>query len=175
VEVQTTLGAGSTFTVYLPRVQARASGVEPKLSERPLSAARVLVVDDEAQIRDVVRAILEDRGFQVRTADSTRSALALLQSERFDVICTDIVMPDLSGKRLVDELRQREPNLPVVVCSAYGSDGEVSMRVQRGEVLFLAKPFTSGELVDVVCRALARRPTTGRGEHESPQRFNPGY
>jgi DNA-binding NtrC family response regulator len=134
----------------------------------------VLVVDDEAQIREVVRAILEDRGFTVRTAESTRAALNLLASEKFDVLCTDISMPDLSGKRLVDELRQREPSLPVVVCSAYGSDAEVSARVQRGEVLFLAKPFTSGDLVDVVCRALARRNNGGTGEHGVVRRQHDG-
>jgi signal transduction histidine kinase/CheY-like chemotaxis protein len=156
VTAETALGRGSTFSIYLPQAQAHSSGVEHTVAERPVTAARVLVVDDEAQIRDVVRAILEDRGFQVRTAESTRAALSLLSTEKFDVLCTDIVMPDLSGKRLVDELRQIEPTLPVVVCSAYGSDGEVSARVQRGEVLFLAKPFTSDDLVDVVCRALAR-------------------
>jgi DNA-binding NtrC family response regulator len=63
----------------------------------------------------------------------------------------------MSGAKLIDELKRTRPDLPVVVCSAYGTDDDVSRRVARGEVFFLSKPFTRKELLGVVNRALVAR------------------
>jgi DNA-binding NtrC family response regulator len=124
---------------------------------QPASSQRqhtVLVVDDEPQIREVIRTMLVDNDYIVRTADSARGALEILRNEAIDLICTDLVMPEMSGSKLIDELKRTKPRLPVVVCSAYGTDDDVGRRVTRGEVLFLSKPFTRKELLDVVGRAI---------------------
>lgn len=155
VGVKSELGRGSEFTLYFPRADSRISGVE---TMQPPGASRqqtVLVVDDEPQIREVIRTMLVDNGYVVHTADSARKALDILRAEPIDLVCTDLVMPEMSGSKLIDELKRTKPRLPVVVCSAYGTDDDVSRRVTRGEVLFLAKPFTRKELLDVVARALA--------------------
>ena len=158
VEVKSELGKGSELTLYLPRADARISGVE---ATQPTSSARqhtLLVVDDEPQIREVIRTMLVDNEYVVRTADSARLALEILRDEKIDLVCTDLVMPEMSGSKLIDELKRTRPRLPIVVCSAYGTDDDVSRRVTRGEVLFLSKPFTRKELLDVVGRALAAQP-----------------
>jgi signal transduction histidine kinase/ActR/RegA family two-component response regulator len=158
VSVQSELGKGSALTLYLPRADARISGVE---TTQPASSPRhhtVLVVDDEPQIREVIRTMLIDNEYIVRTADSARVALDILRSDRVDLVCTDLVMPEMSGSKLIDELKRIKPGMPVVVCSAYGTDDDVSRRVTRGEVLFLSKPFTRKELLEVVSRAIASQP-----------------
>ena len=155
VAVRSELGKGSELTLYFPRADARISGVE---TTQPANAQRhhtILVVDDEPQIREVIRTMLSDNEYVVRTADSARLALEILRDERVDLVCTDLVMPEMSGSKLIDELKRSNPRLPVVVCSAYGTDDDVSRRVTRGEVLFLSKPFTRKELLEVVARALA--------------------
>ena len=121
----------------------------------------MLVVDDEPQIREVISTMLADRGFAVKAADGARAALNLLKSDSIDLICTDMVMPDMSGATLIEEIKRCSPNTPIIVCSAYGIDEDVSRRVARGEVLFLGKPFTSQELTDLVHKALAGRPNGG--------------
>jgi DNA-binding NtrC family response regulator len=78
----------------------------------------------------------------------------MLADEPVDLVCTDLVMPDMTGSALIDEVRRDYPRLPVVVCSAYGSDADVNRRVMAGEAWFLAKPFTRTDLLEVVQRAL---------------------
>ena len=157
IDVQSELGSGSVLSLFFPRTEAHASGVEsmgPLLRHEP---ATVLVVDDEPQIRDVICAMLSDRGYLVKSADGAKAALALLKSETIDLICTDLVMPDLSGSKLIDEMKRSCPSTPIIVCSAYGIDEEVSEKVAQGQALFLAKPFTSSALLELVHKALSRR------------------
>jgi DNA-binding NtrC family response regulator len=155
--VQSELGSGSVLTLYFPRTEAHTSGVEsmgPMLRPEP---ATVLVVDDEPQIREVICAMLSDRGYLVKSADGAKAALALLKSEPIDLICTDLVMPDMSGSKLIEEIKRTRPSTPIIVCSAYGIDEEVSEKVAQGQALFLAKPFPSSALLDLVHKALSRR------------------
>jgi CheY-like chemotaxis protein len=167
VAVKSELGRGSEFALYFPQVDARPSGVHSKLQRARDHRAMVLVVDDEQQIREVIATMLGEGGYLVKTAETAREALQLLSTEPVDLVCTDLVMPDMTGARLIDELRKQEPGLPVVVCSAYGSDAELSRRVSRGEAWFLAKPFTRSDLLDVVGRALT---ASKKREHSQPGR-----
>ncbi|HEX5655909.1 MAG TPA: response regulator [Polyangiales bacterium] len=162
VDVKSELGRGSELTLYFPRADARISGVETTQPSNPARQHTLLVVDDEPQIREVIRTMLVDNGYLVRTADSARIALDILRHEQIDLVCTDLVMPEMSGAKLIDELKRSRPSLPIVVCSAYGTDDEVSRRVTCGEVMFLSKPFTRKELLDVVGRALAHEPRNGK-------------
>ncbi|HEY6881454.1 MAG TPA: response regulator [Polyangiales bacterium] len=164
VDVHSELGRGSELTLYFPRADARVSGVETTQPANPARQQTLLVVDDEPQIREVIRTMLVDNGYLVHTADSARLALDVLRHEPIDLVCTDLVMPEMSGAKLIDELKRSRPQLPVVVCSAYGTDDDVSRRVSRGEVMFLSKPFTRKELLDVVGRALAHEPPLRNGK-----------
>jgi CheY-like chemotaxis protein len=167
VDVQSTLGGGSLLTLYFPRTEARTSGIESTDPVAQPGKMRVLVVDDEPQIREVICTMLSDRGFVVRAADGAKAALNLLRSESIDLICTDLVMPDMSGNKLIGEIKLCSPKTPVIVCSAYGIDEDVGRRVTRGEVLFLSKPFSSQELLELVHKALTGRPN-GRTDDQSP-------
>jgi signal transduction histidine kinase/ActR/RegA family two-component response regulator len=158
VEVVSELGEGSVLTLYFPRTEARTSGVESMSPVRSTGPATVLVVDDEPQIRDVICTMLADRGFSVRSADGAKTALAILKSESIDLVCTDLVMPEMSGAKLIEEIGRISPKTPIIVCSAYGIDEEVSQKVQKGLALFLAKPFSGAALIGLVNKALSKAP-----------------
>jgi two-component system cell cycle sensor histidine kinase/response regulator CckA len=158
--VESTPGQGSTFTLYFPRVEARVSGVEDRKPKREHAQLTLMVVDDEPQIREVIQTMLGELGYDALTADSARAALAIAKDRHIDLLCSDLVMPDMSGVKLADEVRNVHPGLPVVMCSAYGTDDVLSKRVARGDVVFLAKPFTRNELIEAVERALGRRSET---------------
>jgi two-component system, cell cycle sensor histidine kinase and response regulator CckA len=165
VEVVSELGEGSVVTLYFPRTEAHTSGVE---STRPVGRtgpATILVVDDEPQIRDVICTMLGDRGFGVRSADGAKTALAILKEEAVDLVCTDLVMPDMSGARLIEEIGRIRPKTPIIVCSAYGIDEEVGQQVQKGLALFLAKPFSGSALIGLVNKALSRPPPKSDGDN----------
>ncbi len=164
VAVQSTLAQGTVFTLYLPRADARISGVETRPPAAAIHASTVLVVDDEPQIREVIRTILQESGYAVHVADNAKAALAYADSHAVDLLCVDLVMPDMMGMRLIDALRAKHPKAPVLVCSAYGSDDDISRRVSRGELSFLPKPFTRKALLDAVERVLSRAAGRPKGE-----------
>ncbi|MFT3926162.1 MAG: response regulator [Myxococcales bacterium] len=168
VTVQSELGRGSEFSLYFPRVESRPSGVQSRAPTGRSHRATLLVVDDEPQIREVIQTMLSEGGFLVKTAETGSEALAQLADEPVDLVCTDLVMPDMTGAALIDEVRKVHPRLPVVVCSAYGSDADVSRRVTSGDAWFLAKPFTRTDLLEVVERALAAQRKRVTGEGGSP-------
>jgi CheY-like chemotaxis protein len=154
VTVQSELGRGSEFALYFPRVDSRPSGVQSKVPSARAHRVTLLVVDDEPQIREVIHTMLTEGGYLVKTAETGSEALKMLAVEPVDLVCTDLVMPDMTGAALIDEVRKLHPRLPFVVCSAYGSDADISRRVMTGEAWFLAKPFTRSDLLEVVQRAL---------------------
>jgi DNA-binding response OmpR family regulator len=117
---------------------------------------QVLVVDDHAEVRDLVRRALERDGHRVRLAVTVTSAEALCREARFDVAVVDHALPDGTGTELCRVLRQRGSSLPILLLTAHG---EVSQRVaslDAGADDFLAKPFAVAELRARV-RALGRR------------------
>ncbi len=164
VEVVSELGEGSVVTIYFPRTEAHTSGVESTRPAARTDPATILVVDDEPQIRDVICTMLGDRGFSVRSADGAKTALAILKEEAVDLVCTDLVMPDMSGARLIEEIGRIRPKTPIIVCSAYGIDEEVGQKVQKGLALFLAKPFSSNALIGLVNKALSKPPPKSDGD-----------
>jgi len=166
VSVDSELGKGTTFRLYFPRARGRVSGIETRSEGGLKRQASILVVDDDPQIREVIRTILVEGGYDVHIANSARHARELSARRSYDLLWTDLVMPDMSGKRLIDEFSVAHPSTPVLVCSAYVADESVSQRVARGELSFLAKPFTRKALVDVVERAL-RSPFTGDDGHNT--------
>jgi PAS domain S-box-containing protein len=156
-------GQGATFTVRLPikEVHARTERRNPvhdtSLS-RPI-AARVLVVDDEADARDVIRAMLESRGAQVTTAASADEALRALQHRAFDVLLCDIAMPGQDGYSLIQAIRSLPVDLggklPAVAVTAYASPREHDAAIEAGYNWHLAKPIDVDNLMASVSRALS--------------------
>ena len=119
-------------------------------------AADILVVDDEADIRDLVAGILSDEGYAVRTAASAEEALAEIKSRKPSLLVLDIWMQGggMDGLELLDLVQTLDPDLPVLIISGHGNIETAVSAIKRGAYDFLEKPFKSDRLILVVQRAL---------------------
>ena len=119
-------------------------------------AADILVVDDEADIRDLVAGILEDEGYAVRTAGDSDSALAAIRARRPGLLIQDIWMQGggLDGLELLDLVKESDADLPVVMISGHGNIETAVSAIKRGAYDFIEKPFKSDRLLVIVERAL---------------------
>ncbi len=126
--------------------------------DRQHAGAIVLVVDDNAAVRDVVRATLERCGYTIYTAADGDAALCVCElfNARPDLLLTDVVMPHVTGDELVEQLKEAGLLPRVLMMSGYtgGIDG-VRRKVENGEVAFIAKPFSSRELAAKVREILS--------------------
>jgi DNA-binding NtrC family response regulator len=121
-----------------------------------MSGVRVLVVEDERNIRLLVAAVLRQKGCQVVEATNGLEALHYLSKEApFDVVVTDLKMPELNGIALLSEMQRRYPEVPVVVMSAYVTEDWVKEAAQKAFVA-LPKPFTHSQLVEILDQVLQR-------------------
>ncbi len=119
--------------------------------------ARILVVDDEAAQRDILGGFLRKQGYEVREAASGPNALALLRGEPVDLVLTDVRMPGMSGLDVLREARAMNPELPVVVLTAYGSIADAVAAMRDGAADYLTKPVDLDALLQRVQRALERQ------------------
>jgi CheY-like chemotaxis protein len=110
-------------------------------------AERVLVVEDRTIVRELAHDILADAGFEVVSAGSGAEALAIAGAECFDLLLTDVVMPQMSGPELAVRLRGRQAGLPVLYMSGYIGDILDAGTLGEPATAFLCKPFASAELV----------------------------
>lgn len=119
-------------------------------------AQDILIVDDEADIRDLVAGILEDEGYQTRTARDSDHALEEIASRRPSLVFLDIWMQGskLDGLQLLDELKQKHPDLPVVMISGHGNIETAVAAIKKGAYDFIEKPFKADRLLLVASRAL---------------------
>jgi GAF domain-containing protein/ActR/RegA family two-component response regulator len=154
-------GRGTTFKIYLPAV---AEGVDSSASARaagesPGGSETVLLVEDESEVRHVVRSILENHGYAVLEAGAPGDALefAARHSGPIDLLLTDVVMPQMSGRILADLLMPERHEMTVLFMSGYTSNAVVKHGVLDPANAFLQKPFTPDALARAVRRALDAR------------------
>jgi DNA-binding NtrC family response regulator len=119
---------------------------------------RILVVDDESLVRDLAVEILRRSGHLPHGVPSARRALELLEQEPFDLVLSDVVMPEMTGVELLYELRARRHDLPVVLMTGGSQDPErTTNAVKVGATSLLYKPFSHDELREAVEHALDAR------------------
>lgn len=118
-------------------------------------ALEILIVDDERDIRDLVAGVLEDEGYETRTAADSTSALAALRERRPSLVLLDVWLQgsQLDGLELLDEIKRRDPSLPVLMISGHGNIDTAVTAIRRGAVDFIEKPFEAEKLLHLVGRA----------------------
>lgn len=119
--------------------------------------ARILVIDDDHGIRALLRDILEPEGHQVMDAPNGRIGVRLCQQHRFDLVITDMLMPEGEGIETIGELRERSPAIRILAMSGGGARGNLSILADAkrfGATLTIPKPFGHGELLGAVTAAL---------------------
>ncbi len=154
-------GKGSTFDIYFPRVEAyEVSRVPDKVESMPLGGhERVLLVDDEMAIVEVGRNILDHLGYEVVVRTSSVEALELfrVQPNRFDLVITDMTMPNLTGDRLAQELLKIRPEIPIILCTGFSERMTEEKAKTLGVREFVMKPLVMMDLALAIRRALASR------------------
>ena len=157
IVVDSKVGEGSTFCVYLPTV---SDEIDAKPADTPSDTAwrgteSILLTEDEDGVRTVATQMLRNKGYDVRTASNGAEALQIAASmERLDLLITDMVMAGMSGRELADKLRESKPGLPVLFVSGYADSGIVHEGVIQADAAFLHKPFSSEELAKKVRQVL---------------------
>jgi len=121
-------------------------------------SARLLIVEDDPEMRDLLRKVLEKEGYWVSVAADSHEAKAWLSKIPFDLVVTDMVMPDNGGLELLQGIRASQPALPVIIITAFGDWGSYSRALELGAAAFISKPLKMAELTTAVHTAL-----TGRG------------
>jgi hypothetical protein len=151
VDVESEPGRGSTFKVYLPAQPAEET---EHLRRAPAASPRgsgewVLVVDDEANIRDMTRTTLLKHGYEVLVAANGKEALDLLsaRADQVKAVVTDIVMPVMDGEVLVRAMKESCPQTPVIACSGWGQEDLQAQLRALGVKTFLEKPYEAAELL----------------------------
>ncbi len=121
--------------------------------------ARILVVDDEAVIREGMRRILEKEDFAVEAKASGRLALEKLQEEDFDIVITDLKMPGMGGLELLKAIKILQPEVPVILITGYSTVETAVEAMRNGAFDYLSKPFTPAQITEKVQKALEERAT----------------
>jgi len=167
IRVASEPGAGATFRVFLPRVDAEVDADDPEPiphrgAQARGSAGTILLVEDEEPVRRLGKRILEQDGFTVLVAEHAAEAMrvAARWDGPIDLLVTDVVMPGRSGVELAHDLEVQRPGLPVLFTSGYPETTRGRWEPNEGWGAFLQKPFTPAELVGAVRAAIdaARAP-----------------
>ena len=164
IDVDTQVGLGTTFLIYLP---VASSGHRSKRapSSNGLSLhgnETVLVVEDEETVRELTKRMLESAGYRTVPAADASEALKVAQDDpsSFDLLLTDVVMPEMSGSELSQRIGELKPGLHTIYMSGYPQDVVASQGVNDEQVALLPKPFTPQALLEMV-----RRNLDSRSEH----------
>ena len=124
---------------------------------------RLLIVDDEAVIRDGLKRILEGESFVVETCSSGYSAIETMQKRDFDLIITDLKMPGMSGIEVLKSVRTLQPHIPVILITGYAAVDTAVEAMKNGAADYISKPFVPTLLLEKVRNALSQR-TVPAGE-----------
>ncbi|MCP4576914.1 MAG: response regulator [Deltaproteobacteria bacterium] len=176
IRVQSRLGEGTTVEVYLPLLED-ASPMESAgdSNVHPTGSERILLVDDEAQVVHLEKQILERLGYQVTPFTDSVDALGAFRRDpdAFDLVVTDMAMPNLAGDRLAEELISIRQNIPIIVCTGFSERIDEETANRNGIKGFLLKPASISDLANLLRKTLdeAKGPNqgaimseTGRGE-----------
>jgi signal transduction histidine kinase len=152
-------GQGSTFKVYLPIIERREKPQATKEDSIPTGSERILFVDDEPALANVGKLILESLGYNVETRTSSIEALELFknQPDRFDLVITDMTMPNMTGEDLAQELMCTKPNIPIILCTGFSAKIDEQKASAMGIRAFVLKPIVRRGIATTVRKVLDGR------------------
>jgi response regulator RpfG family c-di-GMP phosphodiesterase len=152
-------GHGTTFKIYFPTIEGELDTLNGKneTDSSPRGSETVLLVEDEPSVRDLANRLLKQQGYRVLEAANGEEALRLAQEtagERIHLLLTDVVLPQMSGKELADQLKTFRPDLKLLYTSGYTDFAVVHHGVLNSGTHFLQKPFSLKTLSQKVREAL---------------------
>jgi signal transduction histidine kinase len=163
VTVSSKVGQGTVVEIYLPRVEAPLEPLEVPKAIRPSvhGAETILVVEDDDAVRRMTREFLKIKGYTVIEASRATDAIQLMErhKEAIDLVLTDVLMPGMKGRELVERLAELQSDMKVLYMSAYTEDAAVNIGVLDPGTQFIEKPFSPDDLAGKVREVLGRAPT----------------
>ncbi|MDY6950754.1 MAG: PAS domain S-box protein [Thermodesulfobacteriota bacterium] len=149
-------GNGTTFNVYLPAIKGRVEAQQQARAPLPTGRECILFVDDEPPLADLGKQKLRRLGYEVTTRTSSVEALELYKAkpDAFDLVITDMTMPQMTGDRLASEMMKVRPDIPVILCTGYST--QISKEKAKGLGIrgFAMKPIVTRELAEMVRQVL---------------------
>ncbi|MGZ4832641.1 MAG: sigma-54-dependent transcriptional regulator, partial [Terriglobales bacterium] len=127
------------------------------MKEQGTARGSILIVDDEASIRESLQTLLELEGFRVETASTGEEGLARMAEQPMDLVLLDFALPDRNGLEILRDIRDREPDLGVIMITAYGTVENAVAAMQAGATNFIQKPWDNEKLLADVRAVVARR------------------
>jgi signal transduction histidine kinase/ActR/RegA family two-component response regulator len=168
VRVSSTVGEGTTFRIYLPRVEAAIDAVEalPITPHHSHGAETILVVEDNDAVRRIAREFLKVKGYTIIEAREATEAIQIMENrqDRIDLVITDVLLPGMKGRELVERLTELRSDFKILYMSAYTEDAAINIGVLNPGTEFIEKPFSPEELTAKVHQVLGRAPL---GRHAS--------
>ena len=164
VEVESELGKGSTFRVFLPSAPEGVLAGAPEPGDKAARASgRILVVDDEEVVRRACARMLADLGYEVVTASNGCEAVACYEKSDagFDLVIIDMRMPKMDGRECFRRLQEIDPGVRAILSTGFEVDGAAQEILDQGMLGFVSKPYEAGILTKAVAKALAAGPPLG--------------
>ncbi len=166
IDIESESGKGTTFRIGLPLWTGRKAETRKKQSEGMSRSLRVLVIDDEPLVREVVTEYLTGDGHTVETATNGREGLEKFQAGWFDLVVTDRAMPEMSGDQLAATIKQIAPDKPIVLLTGFGEMMQTAGEKPAGVGYIVSKPVTLAALREAVAKAVkgvrGQRPGAGK-------------
>jgi CheY-like chemotaxis protein len=159
IDVETALGKGTTFVLEFPVSRERtvaAAGGDGAAMPQLLRPGRILVVDDEPDVAAVVKDVLMTAGHNVDTAMSGVVALQMIELTAYDLVFTDLGMPDMSGWDVAEKINASQPGLTVALVTGWGTSLDEADAARRGVSAVVHKPFEIDELLAIAHRLLSK-------------------
>jgi CheY-like chemotaxis protein len=152
VDVESKLGSGTTFKVYLPASEKEVREVVKSAPEVVKGTGSVLLVDDEELVLGVSKELLEVMGYHVLAAKDGKEAVEIYRKNQddIDIVVLDMVMPGMGGGEVFDCLKGINPNVRVLLASGFAVNGEATQILERGCNGFIQKPFNMNELSEEI-------------------------
>ncbi len=156
ITVQSELGKGATFNVFLPVIEKTLARETPVEKPFPTGTERILFIDDEILLVSLGKQILESLGYDVTTRTNSMEALELFKArpDKFDLVISDMTMPNLTGDELALKIVEIQPDIPIILCTGFSHKIKAEKAKEMGIRAFLLKPILKGVMAETVRRVL---------------------